>query len=215
MSFFDLKAPAQGTVALVVVTALVTVVATQFGTTILSVLAWPFRKLGRALYQKVAPRNPANLSFRRYRRHLSNSLAKIENPVGPAIDVPLEHAYAPLRLKARETDEPEDIFDLLRQNKRLIVVGGPGTGKTTLMKSLLLTTIKKPSEPLEGLRPVFVTLRKLAASGHTVEQAITESFAEHARTRSPERCGRSQETGIAVPVGRRRECQSGLPRAYP
>ncbi|VFM99738.1 MAG: NACHT domain-containing protein [Candidatus Kentron sp. G] len=109
-------------------------------------------------------------------------LARIDNPVGPGLDIPLEAAYAPLRLISSGSQEGNlDFFEHAARSHRFIVLGGPGTGKTTLMKSLVINVIKRTTrqEALEGLIPVFIVLRELAAKERTVEQAIVSAFAEY------------------------------------
>jgi predicted NACHT family NTPase len=100
--------------------------------------------------------------------------------VGPSLDVPLEQAYAPLKLISSQTYENVELFTHAADHYRSIVLGGPGTGKTTLMKSLLMNIINKKCHPqLDKLIPVFIVLRKLAAKKHTVEDAIAAAFKDH------------------------------------
>lgn len=143
----------------------------------------PFKWLGMKLYLWIAPRNPLSLSIRKYKAHLSRSnLAFLENPVGPSLRVPLEHSFAPLKLISSDQKREVDFFSYAARSNRFIVLGGPGTGKTTLMKSLLQAVIAKrcSTEPeLNGYTPVFVVLRNLASRSHTVEESIIAAFADH------------------------------------
>src|SRR5688572_19131712 len=134
--------PAQGTIALIVLTALITAVIAVFGRRAAeALLDWilrPFKWLAEIIYRWVAPRNPLSISLRSYKKHIQRSwLTKIENPIGPALDVPLEHAFAPLKLISSSSQETIDLFTHVSANERCVVLGGPGTGKTTLMKSLV------------------------------------------------------------------------------
>jgi hypothetical protein len=143
----------------------------------------PFRWLGKKFYWWIAPRNPFSISIRKYKQHISRSnLAFLENPVGPSLKVPLEQSFAPLKLISSDLKREIDLFSYVAQSNRFILLGGPGTGKTTLMKSLLQSVIHKKcaSEPfLNGYIPVFIVLRNLAAKSHTVEQATVFAFGEH------------------------------------
>ncbi|HEY2913244.1 MAG TPA: NACHT domain-containing protein [Candidatus Angelobacter sp.] len=143
----------------------------------------PFAWLGRRLYILIAPRNPFSISIYKYKRHLAQSnLAFLENPVGPSLRVPLERSFAPLKLISSDQKREIDFFSYASQSNKFVVLGGPGTGKTTLMKSLLQNIIHRRciSQPaLNNLLPVFIVLRNLASKGHNVEQAIVASFADH------------------------------------
>jgi hypothetical protein len=180
------KAPEAGTIALIVVTALIGMLMGVFGKAtaewLLNLILRPIRIVKETIYKWVAPRNPLSISLRSYKKHVARSkLTRIENPVGPNLDVPLEHAFAPLKLISSTTEESVDLFSQAAASHRCIVLGGPGTGKTTLMKSLITSIIKGRAreEALADLIPVFVVLRNLAKKEHTVEQAIVAAFADY------------------------------------
>jgi len=180
------KAPDQGTIALILITAVISslvvgVFGKKLAESVLDLLLWPMRRLGEAAYRWIAPRNPFSIALRTYRKTLLRSnLARMENPVGPDLDVPLEYAFAPVKLKSGTDQEPINLFTYAADNRRCIVLGGPGTGKTTLMKSLVTSVTKKQCHnDLDELIAVFVVLRNLAKNRHTVQQAIVAAFADH------------------------------------
>ncbi len=176
--------PAQGTIALIVVTALITGIVAVFGRRAAeALLDWfllPFKWLLERIYRWVAPRNPFPISLRNYKRRIKRSwLTKIENPIGPELDVPLEHAFAPLKLISSSSQETIDLFAHVSTHARCVLLGGPGTGKTTLMKSLVTSVIHgRANETLNALIPVFVVLRKLATKQQSVKEAIVAAFAD-------------------------------------
>ncbi len=179
-------APPQGTLELILVTAIITsIVVGVFGKRaaefVLNLLLRPLRFLGRTIYGWIAPRNPLSISLRTYRKHLLRSnLTRLESPIGIDITIELERAFAPLKLISAEANERVDLFAYSRKAFRSIVLGGPGTGKTTLMKSLVVNTYSRKLQPdAPNLIAVFVVLRNLAKSQHTVQQAIVASFAAH------------------------------------
>lgn len=178
------NAPAQGTIALIVFTALIGALIGVFGKraaeTLLELLLKPFKWIWELIYRWIAPRNPFSLSLRSYKKHIARSwLTKIENPIGPEMDVPLEHAFAPLKLISSSTQETIDLLTHIAGSYRCIVLGGPGTGKTTLMKSLITRIINgHANEALNSVIPVFVVLRKLAAKQQSVREAVITAFAD-------------------------------------
>jgi hypothetical protein len=142
----------------------------------------PFQWLGNQFYLWIAPRNPFSISLRKYKRHVGRSnLAFLENPVGPPLRVSLERSFAPLKLISNDEKQEIDFFSYVTNSDRFIVLGGPGTGKTTLMKNLVQSVINNQCiEPqLNKLIPVFVVLRNLASKSHTVQQAIVAALADH------------------------------------
>ena len=184
-----MKAPLAGTLELIIVTAVITaLVSTLFGVFgkraadfVLDLILKPVHFLSEMIYMWIAPRNPFSISLISYKRHVARSkLARIENPIGPNLSVPLEYAFAPLKLISSNTQETVDLFAYVASSFRCILLGGPGTGKTTLMKSLVTSMVRRRShDVLNDLVPVFVVLRNLAKKEHTIEQAITATFADY------------------------------------
>lgn len=181
MSF---NAPAQGTIAFLILAALIGALVGVFGRrvaeTLMDFILGPFKWVWEIIYRWIAPRNPLSISLRSYKKHIQRSwLTKIENPIGPDLDVPLEHAFAPLKLISSSSQETIDLFTHISSHPRCVVLGGPGTGKTTLMKSLVTSVITgRANESLNSLIPVFVVLRKLAAKQQSVKEAIIAAFAD-------------------------------------
>jgi Cdc6-like AAA superfamily ATPase len=173
----------------IVITAVVTALASLFLTltfnkTVIPILNFvfkPFIYLKNALYNWLAPKNPFSISIRNYKRHvLMSKISRIENPVGPAISIGLEKAFAPLKLISDHKKESIDLFEHLAANNRTIILGGAGTGKTTLMKSLVLNVLTKQTRTdLDNLIPVFIKLRTLSSKEYSVEQAIIAAFKEY------------------------------------
>ena len=85
-----------------------------------------------------------------------------------------------LKVRSSRTQESIDLFAYAANNWRCMILGGPGTGKTTLMKSLVTSIIHKRShQTLNDLIPVFVVLRNLAKKQHTVKDAVIAALADH------------------------------------
>ena len=143
-----LELPPEGTVAAAIAIVLITIFATKFGGILWRFFTWPFRYIVKLIYTWIAPRNPLSISLRTYKRALRRShLARMENPVGPGLEIPLAQAYAPLKLLSRGGNESIDLFDFTSTCDRMMVLGGPGSGKTTLMKNLIMSIANKRCDP--------------------------------------------------------------------
>jgi hypothetical protein len=161
-------------------TAIVGLLVNRFGNKILDLVARPVRRLCAWLYAKFVWRFP-QMALRSYRRSvLKSSLARLETPLG-GVEVSLSEAFAPLKLVEPGEPEAVDLFAFVASVRRAVVLGGAGTGKTTLMKSLVTSVLEQRCPPqLSGCIPVFVVLRRLvAAQPQSVEGAIVAAFAEH------------------------------------
>ena len=174
--------PGQGTLSLLIITVFVTAVGvllvTTYGKLLLAAFSKPFTYAGERIYRWLAPRIPFFIPVISYRKHVRRSkLGYMETPVGPDIAVPLERAFAPLRLISSAQEHGVELFTLAANNDRFILLGGPGTGKTTLMKNLVINALNRVTHTkLDQLTPVFVELRHLATARHTIEQAIIAAF---------------------------------------
>ncbi len=186
---WNLKLADPGTLALLIITVLVTASLSNMIAEpvkkvmggVIDLFLKPFKWVGRKLYRKLAPRLPFTWYIRNYKKHISrSSLTRIENPVGPNLDVPLENAFAPLKLVSSSTEDSIELFAHAASSHRCIVLGGPSTGKTTLMKSLVTNVInQRAHQDLYDQIPVFIALRKLASKQLSVKQAIIDSVEEH------------------------------------
>nr|VFK31306.1 MAG: HEAT repeat-containing protein [Candidatus Kentron sp. MB] len=167
---------------------IVTILATTFANVVFvpalkKFLIGPVARIHDLFYRKLAPHYPLSIGLRSYKRHMARSdLSRIDNPVGPGLTVPLEKSYAPLRLISSGSQESNlDFFEHAAASPRFIVLGGPGTGKTTLMKSLVMNVIQGTTgqKELQERIPIFIVLRELASKQQTVEQAIVTAFDDY------------------------------------
>jgi hypothetical protein len=173
-----IQLPQSGTLYALVIVTLLGLLITQSGTQILKKIGAAGRWVGQKLYQFLAPRFPERIGVPGYRtRFLRSSNARIEIPVGPQLDVPIQTAFVPLRLMGTDRDERVDAFPFVAAQNRLMVLGGPGSGKSTLMKNLAVSILRRRSDPaLNDRIPVFVVLRDLARANHSVEAAIVAAL---------------------------------------
>jgi len=176
--------PTQGTLAFLFITALVPSLVTLFitepGRKLLRLLVAPLRWTKDKAFEFLAPRFPDWIGLPGYKKRVKRSpISRIENPVGPQeVIVPLEQAFAPLMLMSSDSQDRIELFAFSANHKRFIVLGGPGTGKTTLMKSIVVNILnRRANEQLNRLIPIFVVLREMAAAEQTVDEAILATLA--------------------------------------
>jgi hypothetical protein len=93
--------------------------------------------------------------------------------------VTLEQAFAPVAVMTGDGEDRIELFSFAAAHSRFLVLGGPGTGKTTLMKSMIINILNRRCHPdLNQLIPVLVVLREMATSDHSVEEAIVSALAK-------------------------------------
>lgn len=178
--------PQSGTLAYMflaaLVPALVAILLTEPGKKVLQSLGGCGRWIGDKFYESLAARFPKWIGVPGYEKRVARSdLAKIDHPVGPGdsdnFTVALEQAFAPVAVMTGEGEDRIDLFPFAALHRRFLVLGGPGTGKTTLMKSLIVAILKRRCDAeLNSLTPVFVVLREMSAADQSVEQAIVAAL---------------------------------------
>ncbi|RPH55981.1 MAG: NACHT domain-containing protein, partial [Chloroflexi bacterium] len=75
---------------------------------------------------------------------------------------------------------PVHIEEALREKSRLVVVGDPGSGKSTMLKHLALSLAKEPDAPLPILVPLNAYARALARRDVNLQAFLAEYFAGRA-----------------------------------
>ncbi len=174
--------PAKDTFGYIAIATAIALLINNYGRNFIDkIILPPLKAIMEFIYRRIAPKNPFSISVRSYRKHVMRSeLSKIETVVGPALDVPLQRAYAPLKLISELTESSVDLFEQTVRHDRYLVLGGPGSGKTTLMKGLLVSVLcKQTNTRLDNSIPIFVKLRNLAINQHSVKEAIVSSFSNY------------------------------------
>lgn len=135
--------------------------------------------------------------FKKYFDALTKKFRKIEDAFALGMKEPpeLEKLWVPLNLSETVTERlpfPEverermpdmrterqikrklKIEDAIRMNRKCVITGRPGSGKSTILKHLCLKSIEQNLDALEReVTPVFVVLRELAESGKSLREFI-------------------------------------------
>ncbi|UCH96948.1 MAG: NACHT domain-containing protein, partial [Candidatus Aminicenantes bacterium] len=130
------------------------------------------------------------LILKRYKRSIIRSYR--ETKVGYRnLRLDLERNYISLKVhsfvhyKQKDADEEiraekMDILEVMKDHRHLVILGGPGAGKTTLMQWLLLkyASGQMKKELGDTLIPVFIALRTLE-SGQSVDDLLPEVLKQH------------------------------------
>lgn len=128
--------------------------------------------------------------LKRYKKSIIRSYR--ETKVGYRnLRLDLERNYISLKVhsfvhyKQKDADEEirsekSDVLEVMKEHRHLVILGGPGAGKTTLMQWLLLKYAygQMKEELGEKLIPVFIALRSLE-SGQSVDDLLVEVLKQH------------------------------------
>jgi hypothetical protein len=127
-------------------------------------------------------RRLVNLSeIDQFSTHLSHQCARVHGKIRPAqtesgARVPFEHLYVQSHLtigdKGPEVQEFSDARDLLRQVTRLVVLGDPGGGKTTLALKLALDIARGLGTGPALQVPLRVVLREYAGHYKSNQESV-------------------------------------------
>ncbi|MEM7793896.1 MAG: NACHT domain-containing protein [Cyanobacteria bacterium P01_C01_bin.118] len=82
------------------------------------------------------------------------------------------------RLNKNRKARRKSVFDIAKKTPHLILLGGPGAGKTTFLRKVGIEALKPPKQSRYGHRciPVFLPLKRLVSKNTNIEKIIREEF---------------------------------------
>lgn len=146
------------------------------------------KQLGEFLYNQFAS-SPLlqNKALKRYRRALVDKHQKLKIPF--RINRPLEMSeiFVPLKVTSKFNDvEQIDSYTAIANYRRLMVIGQPGSGKTMMLKHIVLTYGRKKLTMLpDGTVPILLELHRLNDAELTEDKLIQEITVAFSRENFP------------------------------
>ncbi|WP_212667020.1 NACHT domain-containing NTPase [Acaryochloris marina] len=115
-----------------------------------------------------------NFALEQYRKALSNKYQELKIPFRPNRPLKMAEVYVPLQLL--EQGEPIDAKRAVKNFKRLMIVGQPGSGKTMLLRSLALSYANGPWDIPQQPVVIILELNRLSNTKLTIEQQLVKAL---------------------------------------
>jgi hypothetical protein len=134
------------------------------------------KKLYEALYQRYAGAKVfRGQALRRYRESIIRQHRTLKIPFRDS-GLAMSEVYVPLKFSGAESI-PVEAFEAIRQFPKLMVKGNPGSGKSMLLRAVLLAHAEGRLTGIENEAiPVLIELSRLNGVGHTLQQQISAAF---------------------------------------
>lgn len=136
----------------------------------------PLRITGEWLYRRIA----GHRLFRRkalqhYRRALVQKYRQLKVPFRPDRPLDVSEVYVPLKVKGADATDQVDAVQRIAANKRLMVVGAPGSGKSMLLRHLALSYARGLPQGMTGQPvPVLLELNRLNEQDGSIEDHLVK-----------------------------------------
>jgi hypothetical protein len=129
-------------------------------------------------YQQFAG-SPFLLQFtlKRYSKALINKYQLLKIPFRPNRPLAMREVYVPLKVAGSGTVANIEAFEAVKTHRRLMVTGAPGSGKSMLLKSLILAYAEdRLFTQKEDVTPILLELNRLSDSTLSIEEHLVKAL---------------------------------------
>lgn len=137
-------------------------------------------KVGTAIYNRVARYRPFWMfALRKYRRSLEAMYSELRIPFRAGRPLQMQDVYVPVRVEGGSKQQV-DAYQTIQGQKRLVVLGDPGSGKTMLLRHVAFTYARQgvydfPDNPI----PVYLELNRVESARGDLLTALTKALENH------------------------------------
>ncbi len=138
------------------------------------------KKVTEHAYQRLARFRPFwMIALRRYRQSLEKTYSELKIPFRQGRPLQMQDVYVPVRVDGGSKPQV-DAYQTIQGQKRLMVLGDPGSGKTMLLRHIAFTYARQglydfPGQPI----PVFLELNRVESAGNSLLDALTKTLENH------------------------------------
>jgi hypothetical protein len=116
-------------------------------------------------------------ALKRYREALTKKYKDLKIPFRPGRPLPMREVYVPLKVAGSGIVANIEAFEAVKNHRRLMVTGAPGSGKSMLLKSLMLAYAEdRLFSQKEDVTPILLELNRLSDSTLSIEQHLVEAL---------------------------------------
>jgi predicted NACHT family NTPase len=116
------------------------------------------------------------LALTKYRRALVAKHRELKIPFRPNRPLLMAEVYVPLKVAGDRASEKIEAYQAVRESRRLMVKGQPGSGKSMLLKSLALSYAEGRMQLPEQPVVILLELHRLSDASVSIEQRLVEAL---------------------------------------
>lgn len=136
-----------------------------------------FKKIAEATYQRLARFRPFWwIALRRYRHSLERNFRELKIPFRPERPLLMKDIYVPLQGQGADRKSVA-VFEVLQQQRKLVVLGDPGSGKTMFLRHIAFHYAQKELNDFPGSPiPIYLELNRLKADDISLMDSLTKAL---------------------------------------
>jgi hypothetical protein len=138
------------------------------------------KKLAEHAYQRLARFRPFwMIALRRYRQSLEATYRELKIPFRAGRPLQMQDVYVPVRVDGGDKKQV-DAYQTIQNQKRLVVLGDPGSGKTMFLRHVAFTYARQGLDDFDGQPiPVYLELNRVESAGGDLLAALTKTLENH------------------------------------